>query len=291
MSNVVVVGSVNVDLNLRMTTLPRPGETVVGARVQRSLGGKGANQALAAARLGATVTLVGRVGGDADGEFARSALDAAGVELQLGLGEDPTGLATVLSDETGENLIAVASGANAELTAEHVQSALNRLTVERAVLVANLEVPVAAVRAATELAHERGWPIVLNPAPAQRMPHELLADVDVLTPNEHELAALDLTHFRGALIVTRGRAGLSLIENGQSPREIPAFAVDVVDSTGAGDACTAAVAWALATGHDLGQAARAGAAAGALATRAVGAQSSLPTAKELDELLDGRQCL
>lgn len=288
--DVVVVGSINVDLTLQLPALPRPGQTVTGGSLVRSVGGKGANQALAAARLGARTAFVGLVGDDADGRLARAVLAGAGVDVQgLGLDPDqPTGLATVLTDQAGQNLIGVASGANASLTGTSVTAALTGLGAGVPVVVANLEIPDEAVLAAAVRTHENGGQFVLNPAPARPLSAEVLSRVRVLTPNEHEAAGLD---FHGDLIVTRGAAGLDLIENGLAPQRIPAFAVPVVDSTGAGDACTGALAWALAGGAELARAAVLAAAAGALATRGVGAQASLPTAAELFELVERGQRL
>ena len=282
---VLVVGSVNVDLTLRLPRLPRPGETVSGARSLRSLGGKGANQAAAVARLGGRAVLRARVGSDPDGRFARDALGRAGVDTTAILVEagEPTGTAAVLLDADGENLIGVAPGANAGLTAADVAA----LSLRPGAVVANLEVPLAAVRAAGQLARQAGCPFVLNPAPAGPLPADLLALVDVLTPNEHEYAELDLAGFTGRVVLTRGRHGLRLIEGGRTIREVPAYPVPTVDSTGAGDACTGALAWALAAGQELDEALQIGAAVGALSTRAVGAQAGLPTWAEVAGLLDG----
>ncbi|HEX2903819.1 MAG TPA: PfkB family carbohydrate kinase [Jatrophihabitans sp.] len=277
--DVIVIGSVNVDLQLLLPRLPGPGTTVTGGRLLRCLGGKGANQAAAAARLGARTALIGRVGDDAEGAFAREALAAAGVEVgQLQTVAGPTGVATVLSDPAGENLIGVASGANASLSGDAVLTALESLGRQAAVLVANLEVPVAAVASAAGWAHRHGCTFVLNPAPAQRLPLELLDQVSVLTPNEHEAVELD---FAGTQLITRGAAGVELVRPGLPALRVPAFAMPVVDTTGAGDACTAALAWALAAGVGLESAAVLAAAAGSLAVRGAGAQGSLPTAAEV----------
>lgn len=292
---VVVVGSVNVDLVVRVPRLPGPGETVIGGRFHRAAGGKGANQAAAAARLGAPTWFVGLVGQDDLGREARADLEAAGVDVGLlGPGEEPTGVAAILVDASGENLIAVASGANAELGAEHVEAAMRRIDVGNAVVLSNLEVPDEAVAAAASAAGERGWPFVLNPAPARALPEEVVALATVLVPNETEVAQLGgpdalLDGGATAVLVTLGSRGAALHRPGASPRHVPAFPVDAVDTTGAGDAFCGALAWALAAGWDLEEAARLAAGAGALACRAVGARASLPAAEELEGFIEDRR--
>ena len=291
----VVVGSVNADLVVRVPRLPAPGETVIGGTFTRGQGGKGANQAAAAARLGARTWLVGLVGDDDLGAAARADLAAFGVDLtHLGTGSLPTGVAEIVVDEAGENLIAVASGANAEVTGEAVAAAVEAVAAavgavaERAVVLANLEVPDTAVRAAAEAAKERGFAFVLNPAPARPLAAEVLARCDVITPNEVEVVGLGagrpdelLAAGCAAVVVTRGALGAEIHRPGSSPVSVPAFPVEVVDTTGAGDAFSAGLAWALASGRDLEAAVRLASAAGALATRGLGARSALPTAAEV----------
>ncbi|HMA46940.1 MAG TPA: PfkB family carbohydrate kinase, partial [Frankiaceae bacterium] len=189
---VVVVGSVNVDLVTRVERLPAPGETVLGGVFSRHPGGKGANQAVAAARLGARVALVGRVGEDEAGRRARRELVAAGVDcVDLRGAAAPTGTATVIVDRAGENLIAVASGANALLDAEAAARAVGAAASPGEVVLLGLEVPLAAVVAAVEAAVRAGATVVLDPAPAPAgpLPKRLVASCAVLTPNEHELPA------------------------------------------------------------------------------------------------------
>jgi ribokinase len=290
---VVVVGSVNVDLVLSVPRLPAPGETVIGGRVRRAPGGKGGNQAVAAARLGARTWLVGCVGDDDFGLQAREDLREAGVDISLlGTGRTPTGVAAVIVDAAGENAIAVASGANHDLDPDMVRDACASIPSPAAVVLACLEVPEPAVLAAAEAAAARGWPFVLNPAPARPLPPELLGRCAVLTPNQHEATALGPSSVEDllaagveAVVVTRGAQGADLYRPDQPVLHQPPFAVPVLDTTGAGDAFSAALAWALAGGHPLEEAVRVAAAAGALSTRAVGARASLPDRMTLDGFL------
>ena len=281
-ATVVVVGSVNVDLVVTTATLPGPGETVVGGQFSHGPGGKGGNQAAAAGRLGAQTFLVGNVGDDDYGRTARVDLTAAGVDTTW-LGVDPTqatGIALILVANDGENLISVASGANSTVSPAQVRTALAGIAGD-AVLLVGLEVPIAAVVAAVSAAHARGWPVVLNPAPAQPLPTELLALVDVLTPNQTEVDAVHLGGSAGILavgcgsvVVTRGGAGITVHRPGVTDRVIPAFRVDAVDTTGAGDAFSAGLAWALAEGHDFDDALLLASAAGAIATTGAGARGA-----------------
>ena len=290
-SRVIVVGSINVDLTVKVKSLPGPGETVIGGRFVQSPGGKGGNQATAAALLGAHTSIVGSVGDDSLGEMALADLERAGVDVsEVTTSSVATGVAAILVDERGENLIAVASGANEQLTGAMVESALDRLPLEGAVVLAVLEVPDEAVSTAARTAKRNGASFVLNPAPARPLSEGLVSLCDVLTPNEHELAVLGsadglLGRGAGAVVVTRGAAGAEIVRLGAEPRHQPAYPVDAVDTTGAGDAFSAALACGLAEGASLEQAVTLATAAGALATRAVGARAGLPTRAELEGLL------
>jgi ribokinase len=288
-ANVVVVGSANVDLVMRVPRLPGPGETVIGGTFSRAPGGKGANQAAAAATLGARTWFVGKVGRDDLGAWTRSDLEATGVDCSaLGTSDEPTGVAQIWVDDAGENSIAVASGANADVDGAFVTAAVRSIASERGVVLANLEIPDDAVAAAAACAAERGWPFVLNPAPARAVDPTVLARVGVLTPNRSEAAALApsvegiLDAGVDTVVVTLGGDGAEVHRAGRDVHRQPAFAVEVRDTTGAGDAFSATLAWAIAEGRDLGEAVRLAAGAGALATRAVGARSSLATADELE---------
>jgi ribokinase len=287
-ANVVVVGSANVDLIMRMTHLPAPGETVIGASSSRAPGGKGANAAAAAARLGARTWFVGAVGDDELGRWTREDLESSGVDCTLlatsGL---PTGVAHIWLDEAGENSIAVASGANGGVTADDVERALARIEEAEAVVLTNLEIPDEAVAAAARHAEGRGWRLVLNPAPAHPVAAEILARCSVVTPNETEAQVLaeegDLLETGvDAVVVTLGARGAELRRRGTEAVRQPPFPVEVLDTTGAGDAFSATIAWALADGRELEDAVRLAAGAGALATRGVGARSSLADRAELE---------
>jgi ribokinase len=291
---VVVVGSVNVDLVVRLPRLPRPGETAGGGAFAVHPGGKGGNQAVAAARLGADVVLVAALGDDDHGRQARADLEREGVGTRLvGTVPDATGVAVVLVDETAENLIALAPGANAALRPDSVTAALTGLPDGAAVLLAGLEVPLACVEAAAAVAAERGWTVVVNPAPAVPLPEALLRRVDVLTPNEGELGVLTdagaaalLEADVGAVVVTRGAAG-AVVHDGAGELVVPAPPVEAVDTTGAGDCFSGTLAWALGSGLALPDAVRLAVTAGSLSTRAPGARTGFPTRQELVGFVGG----
>ena len=293
MPAVIVVGSINVDLVTFTERLPGPGETVIGGTFSLGHGGKGANQAVGAARLGARSFLVGQVGKDDFGEAARAELESEGVILDgLRTSFGHTGVAQILVDARGENLISVASGVNEELTAEMVVESLREIDADDAVVAAVLEVPDDAVAAAGRAAAERGWPFVLNPAPARPLDAGIVSLCDVLTPNEHEVAGLGwestaelLEAGAGAVVVTKGAGGADLLRPGHPPHHQAAFPVRAVDTTGAGDAFSAALACALAERRDLAAAVELAAASGALATLRPGARGGMPTRPELDDFL------
>jgi len=289
----LVVGSVNMDLLFTgLAALPRPGETVSAAHFRIAPGGKGANQAAAAGRLGGAVHLVAAIGDDDLGDQAHTALAADGVGLDhVRRVAAPTGVAAVVVDATGENSIIVTPGANAMLRGEDAAAVAAHYADTAAVVLACLEVPLDTVTAWARLARANGWTLVLNPAPAPSapLPAELLALVDVLTPNETELASLGTVEALleagvGAVIVTRGGEGADLHERDGDTVHQPAFPAEPVDTTGAGDAFNGALATALAEGADLVEALAFGAAAGALSTRGFGARDGLPTRDEVAAL-------
>jgi ribokinase len=271
----VVVGSANVDLVWRGERLPRPGETVTDGEFVRRLGGKGANQAAAAAALGAEVAFVGAVGVDDDGREISADLEARGIDCSAlaRTTHIPTGVALITVDRHGENAIAVAPGANRFLPARVAARAIRADDI----VLCSLEIPVETVQAAVDAARNVGAVVIVNPAPPRSAPAGAL-----LTPNEHECAHLggveQLLVSAPAVIVTRGADGVRMHRAGRDVVEQPAFAVDVVDTTGAGDAFNGALAWAVAEGRSLDDALPLACAAAALATRAVGARSSLATA-------------
>lgn len=292
-ASVIVVGSVNVDLTTQVRTLPSPGETVIGGTFNQASGGKGGNQAAAAAELGARTWIVGMVGDDDFGDSSRRDLRDSGVDVsELRTGRGHTGVAGIMVDERGENLIAVASGANDELGADMVVASLDKLAGAGAVVLADLEVPDEAVRAAGRWAAANDCAFVLNPAPARPLTDELVRLCAVLTPNEHEAQTLAaggaeelLDRGASAVVVTKGAAGADLLRPGAQPHRQSAFPVSAVDTTGAGDAFSAALAWALASGRGLEVAVESAAAAGALATRALGARAGFADASEVERML------
>jgi ribokinase len=299
---IVVVGSVNTDMVVQGPRLPGPGETVIGGRFVMAAGGKGANQAVAAARLGAEVSLVARVGTDWFGEQALQGYRREGVGTDL-IVRDPqahTGVALILVDVGGENSISVASGANANLTPADVERASERIA-GAAVLLLQLEVPLEAVCRAARLAAEAGVPVILDPAPAAPLPRDLLECVDLLTPNEHEaqfltgIAVRDEGSARAAaarlladgaknVAITLGPRGV-LLATPDAARLIPSVRIDAIDTTAAGDAFNAGLAWGLAAGLPLEQAASRACLVGALCATRLGAQPSLPTAAQFEEFL------
>lgn len=300
---VVVVGSLNVDLVVGASRLPGPGETVTGGDVARHQGGKGGNQAVAAARLGARVTFVGAVGADEFGSSARAALAAEGVGVEhLATVERPTGVALIVVDAAGENQIAVAPGANHAVTRETVTVALAELAVGAGdIVLACRELLPEAVGAALTAARAAGATALLNPAPADGIDAATLALADVLTPNASELRlmapsedvetgarrVLAVGAERRAVVVTLGARGALLVPAGGPTTAIPAAAVQPVDTTGAGDTFNGALAAALAAGLPLADAARRAVAAAGLSTTRPGARGGMPTAAELDIFLRG----
>lgn len=293
----VVVGSLNMDLIVNVPHLPRPGETVVGESLLRAPGGKGANQAVAAARLGASVTMIGRVGHDSFGRDLTRGLREEGVSTRWVRGSDrPTGAALIEVDDGGENTIAVAPGANADLLPEDVP----RKAIESAsVAVAQLEVPLPSIEEAFRLARLSGVRTILNAAPARMVPGSLLDLADVVICNEVELAMLlgrpvlegEETVAARALrsapdqivVVTLGERGALAIAGAEAVEQ-PSYRVQVVDSTGAGDAFVAGFSIALQSA-DVSAALRLGCGAGALATTARGAQPSMPSLSDVSALI------
>jgi ribokinase len=294
--NVIVVGSINVDLVTYVERLPGPGETVIGGRFSRVHGGKGGNQAVAASRLGARTFMVGVVGRDDLGEAAREELASENVDVaQVRSGNGSTGVAQILVDAGGENLIAVAGGANEELSAGMVRQSFEGIDAPDAVVCAVLEIPEEAVLEAAGQAHERGWPFVLNPAPARPLSDELARLCSVVTPNQHEVSGLGrrepedlLEDGAGAVVVTMGSEGARLLRLDRAPHHQPAFQVQPVDTTGAGDAFSGALAWGLASGKDLDAAVKLASAAAALSTQSPGARAGMSTREELQDFLRDR---
>lgn len=292
-ARVAVVGSINMDLVVSTDRLPERGQTVIGGDLQRFAGGKGANQAVAAARMGAEVALIGRVGDDELGALLLEGLRRDGVDVsavdRLGA---PTGTALITVDASGANTIVVAPGANARLRATDVEVA--RSTIESSdALVLQLEVPLEATMRAAEIARAASVTVFLNPSPAAPLPDDLLAGLEYLVLNETELAVLAgdagaaaalLGRGVGAVVLTLGERGAVLFSS-SGQRSVAPYRVETVDSTAAGDAFLGALSATLPE-HGIETALQAAAAAGALATTRWGAQPSLPTRAEVDALIE-----
>lgn len=299
MSKITVVGSSNVDLVVTVSHLPAPGETILGKDFMQALGGKGANQAVGAARLGAKVTFVARIGDDSYGEMCLAAYQQAGIQTDFVLKthDTPNGIALIGVAENGENSIIVVSGANMNLTPEDVRAAEDEIRTSDALLL-QLEIPDAANQRAIEIAHQYQIPIILNPAPYHALPREWLQKVTVLTPNEHEAHQMlggaannEEELAKGILglgvqsaVITMGARG-ALAAGSWGRVFVPAREVKPVDTTGAGDAFNAALTVALAEGSSLHEAVKFASAAAALSVTKAGAQPSLPTRAEVEAFL------
>ena len=303
MANILVVGSLNTDLVIRAPRFPQPGETISGEDLQVIPGGKGANQAVAAARQGSHVAMLGRVGKDGFGDFLLDNLQANHVDCQLVQRDDAsTGTATIIVDANGQNTIVISAGANGKVSIEDVK---NAAFLHHDLLLLQLEIPIPTVLAAAQRAREQNLRVILNPAPAKQIPDDLIAMADFLIPNETELkllAGMDVDDIpsaevaartlldRGAkiVIVTLGSKGALIVDRDAS-KHVEAFRVDVVDTTAAGDAFIGGFATKLLeSASDAAarqEAVRYGCACGALATTKLGAQPSLPTKEEVEKLL------
>ena len=299
---IVVVGSLNMDLVLRCQKLPQPGETISGQGSQSIPGGKGANQAAAAARLGARVAMIGRVGDDPFGSTLKLCLEREGIDVSSvhSTADTPSGMALITVEDSGQNTIVVEPGANALLTPADVHAAEHTIATAD-VLLLQLEVPEPANTAALQIARKHNVPVQLNPAPASHSLSPDLWQTDWLCPNETEAAKLtglpvnsSATAIAAALnlagrgsgnaLVTLGKHGLLLVMQGQC-LHATAFDVPSVDATAAGDACVAAWAVALAEGRSIHESIRFAAAAGAITVSRHGASSSLPLRTEIEQLL------
>jgi ribokinase len=267
--SIAIIGSINLDIVAYVKNFPKPGETITNATVKRFPGGKGANQALAAHRLGASVYMVGRVGEDPVADEALKSLREENVDLSYcrRLKGVSTGLAMIVVSEEGENQIVVAPGANAAFDAEHL------FVPETDAIIAQLEVPIETILKAAKGSNSF---FCLNAAPAKPVPHELLQHVDLLVVNEIEAETLgkELDIYPGLLAITYGGKGAVLSRNGQQVAKARPPKVNVVDTTGAGDAFTAALTVSLVSGIDQQAALERACIVGALATTKMGAQSS-----------------
>ncbi len=299
MVDILVIGSLNADLVVRTKRFPAPGETIQGEDLAIIPGGKGANQALAAARLGAIVSMAGRVGSDSFGPTLIHNLRENGVDI-TDIRTDPgaTGTAIIMVEASGQNVIVLSPGANGKVVPNDVEA----LDFDQTrLLLLQFEIPIETVACAARIAHQHGVRVLLNPAPAQPMPEAMLADIDILIPNESELALLtgmpvdDRVQIETAantlldkglqtLVVTLGAKG-ALLVTADGAHHVPGYTVEAVDTTAAGDAFIGGLAVAILQGQALEEAVRRGNACGALATTKFGAQPSLPKPEEVNRLM------
>jgi ribokinase len=299
---ILVVGSSNTDMIIKVQHIPKPGETILGGEFASAAGGKGANQAVGAARAGGAVTFVARVGRDMFGDKAVAGFVADGINVDYIVRDRarPSGVALIFVAQSGENSIAVASGSNGELAPADVRKA-RRAFSKAAVVVLQLETPLETVKAAAELGASSGARVILNPAPARALPDSLLKRVYLLTPNESEAELLtgvavknqaavakaaDVLLERGVqnVVITLGARG-AFVAGKDCRAFVPGFKVKPVDTTGAGDVFNGTLAVALAEGKPLLEAARFASAAAALSVTRLGAQTSAPMRKEIERLL------
>ncbi|HHS9699270.1 TPA: ribokinase [Klebsiella pneumoniae] len=298
----VVLGSINADHILNLDAFPTPGETVTGHHYQVAFGGKGANQAVAAGRSGADIAFIACTGDDDIGErirrqLASDKIDVAPVRAVAG---EATGVALIFVNAEGENVIGIHAGANAALSVSQVEAEKERIASAQALLM-QLESPLESVIAAAKIAHHHHTTVVLNPAPARELPDELLALVDIITPNETEAEKLtgirvesdedaakasNVLHAKGigTVMITLGSRGVWLSAEGES-RRIPGFRVQAIDTIAAGDTFNGALVTALLEGTALPEAIRFAHAAAAIAVTRKGAQPSVPWRTEIDEFL------
>ncbi|WP_102275926.1 ribokinase [Cytobacillus massiliigabonensis] len=292
---ITVIGSINMDIVTSTNILPKMGETVLGKAFHTIPGGKGANQAVAAARLGADVTLIGCVGDDIFGKELKQHLKQQGINVENvePVTETSTGTASITLYD-GDNNIIVVPGANYHVTPDYIEG-LEKIIAESDVVLLQLEIPLETVERTVEIARRHKATIILNPAPIQPLSKELLSKVNYITPNEHEQEML-LTSFEWAdeerkeiikkCIVTKGSKGVSILK--EDELKIPSFSVDVVDTTGAGDTFNGALAYCLSMGYELEEACRFANATAALSVTKFGAQGGMPTLQEVEEFLQQR---
>jgi len=302
--SILVVGSSNTDMIIKVQHIPKPGETILGGKFATAAGGKGANQAVGAARAGGNVTFIACVGRDMFGDKALAGFIADGINVDHIVRDQssPSGVALIFVAENGENSIAVASGSNGKLASAHLSKAKGAFR-KAGVVVFQLETPLPTVKAAARLAANAGARVILNPAPARPLPNDLLRDVYLLTPNESEAELLtgvavkndagvakaaDKLLGRGVqnVIITLGSRG-AFVAGKETRAFVPGFKVKPVDTTGAGDMFNGALAVALAEGKSLLEAARFASAAAAISVTRLGAQTSAPRRKEIDRMLAG----
>lgn len=302
MNKLVVLGSVNADHVLQVPSFPRPGETLHGRHYQVIPGGKGANQAVAAARLNADIAFIACVGDDPFGvnireSFKCDGINIGGVKMQP---DCPTGIAMIQVADSGENSICISAEANAKLTAEAVAPELERIR-QADYLLMQLETPLDGIELAAQTAKRHGTKVILNPAPARELPDSLLACIDIITPNETEAevltgvkvdddasarAAADVLHGKGidTVMITLGAKGVYVSQNGEG-HIVPGFRVEATDTTAAGDTFNGAFVTGLMESMPLESAIKFAHAAAAISVTRFGAQTSIPTREEVDAFL------
>jgi ribokinase len=290
---ITVIGSINMDLVTATNQIPKVGETVLGLSFHTIPGGKGANQAVAAARLGADVTIIGCVGDDVFGETLSEHLKKQEIHTEHvhRISETSTGTASITLSE-GDNSIIVVPGANAFVSPDIVEKHEEIISKSDMILL-QLEIPLGSVIKAAELAKKHKVPVILNPAPIQKLPKDLLEMINYLTPNEHEQELLfssidgteqELAKLKEKCIVTKGSKGVVIFNNGE-PQEIPSIRVEAVDTTGAGDTFNGALAYAICEGLELEDACRFANVVGAISVTKLGAQGGMPFRNEVDKFL------
>lgn len=295
---ILVIGSSNTDMTIKSDNLPLPGQTILGGRFVMGPGGKGANQAVAAKRLGGNVEFICKVGHDIFGKNAADGYKKEGIDISHILySTEPSGVALILVDKTGENVISVASGANGDLSVEDIESIANVIK-EADYLILQLEIPTDAVIRAAKIAHEAGVYVILNPAPACKLPNELFQYISLITPNQTEtelmtgvklineqsfITAVENFNRMGVkdVIITLGSKGSLVCYDGKN-EFVPAIKVDAVDATAAGDTFCGAVCVALSQGKNLKEAAVFATKAASLTVQKMGAQDSIPSITDIN---------
>ena len=295
---ILVIGSSNTDMTIKSDNLPLPGQTILGGRFVMGPGGKGANQAVAAKRLGGNVEFICKVGHDIFGKNAADGYKKEGIDISHILySTEPSGVALILVDKTGENVISVASGANGDLSVEDIESIANVIK-EADYLILQLEIPTDAVIRAAKIAHEAGVYVILNPAPACKLPNELFQYISLITPNQTEtelmtgvklineqsfIPAVENFNRMGVkdVIITLGSKGSLVCYDGKN-EFVPAIKVDAVDATAAGDTFCGAVCVALSQGKNLKEAAVFATKAASLTVQKMGAQDSIPSITDIN---------
>ena len=303
--NIVVIGSSNTDMIIKVSRIPKPGETIIGGEFSTAAGGKGANQAVSAARAGGDITFIARVGEDMFGEQAVQGFIRDGINVENIIRDKsaPSGVALIFVDKRGENSIAVASGANAHLSPDDIRAAEN-IIASAEILLMQLEIPVETVETAVDIAAAHNVRIILNPAPAQQLGDGLLEKISIFTPNESEaelLTGIKVINEQSAeqasrillekeietVLITLGADGVYAASS-DFKGIIPGFKVDAVDTTAAGDVFNGVLAVSLAEDKSLIEAVRFSNAAAALSVTTLGAQTSAPSRKEIESFLQER---